>query len=69
MMLLRSYEDETEREEFRRMIHQAPTDTARSLLDWQDDDWVPPGWGTDEQNAAESRAAAAWFRSTAAGKT
>lgn len=37
-------------------------DTARPVLSPDDDDWVPPGWGTDEENERDAAAFAAWTR-------
>lgn len=37
-------------------------DVAVSVLSPDDEDWVPPGWGTDEENAREAEAFANWTR-------
>lgn len=36
---------------------------APAAMSPDDEDWVPPGWGTDEENAKEAQAFAAWTRS------
>lgn len=64
-MILEATEEEQEREELRRML---TTEAPTAAVSPEDEDWVPPWWGTDEQNAKEAEAFANWTRNLKEGK-
>lgn len=59
-------EDPADREELRVLLTKED-DTP--MVSPDDDDWTPPGWGTDEENAKEAEAFAHWTRSLGAARS
>lgn len=66
-MLIESFEKEHDREELRALIFTPANVSGSGASNWEDENWTPPWFGTEEQNAKEARAFANWTRRLPAG--